>query len=78
MESSQASSELMDGGEVTNGKSILHQHNVLKLQSMVNQDGPSQRLEAQSGGMKGGNPMGGRKQGGGRYKSSKSLHASKT
>lgn len=51
----------MDGREVARRKSIFDKHDVLKLQSMVDQDGPSSKLEAKSGGVKDAHSMAGRK-----------------
>ena len=60
VELSQAKSKLMDGKEITRGKGTFHHHYVLKLQRMVNQEGTSQKLEAQSGRVENTEPSGGR------------------
>ena len=58
----QAKSKFMDGKEITRGKGTFHHHYVVKLQRMVNQEGTSQKLEAQSGRVENTEPLGGRKQ----------------
>ena len=52
----------MDGKEVARGKGTFHHDYVCKFQSMVNQVGTSQKLEAQSGRVENTKPLGGRQQ----------------